>query len=288
MRHAFLPLAVLLAASATAKAESYQCNSINYVPFTISAPGSYCLTGDLTSTATGTNAAITIAADHVQLDLNGHSLIGPGGSTGYGIYAIGHSDLSVRNGALRGFGYFGVFITDMLVGFPPAPIGASSRHEISGLRVEGANVGISLLGAFSSIHDNVVLDATQNGIWAGGYGAGVIVRGNRVFNTVAPSGATYSVFGIGVFGVGSVVQDNVVSTLRGPSGAAGIYAAGTATIVSHNRETDLGGAWSVYCTAITGASPTKVEGNINFMAPNASGDGLYGCNTPTGYANNNF
>jgi hypothetical protein len=287
MRHALLPFAILLTISAAAKAENYQCSSINYVPFTISASGSYCLAGDLTSTATGTNAAITIAADHVQLDLNGHSLIGPGGGTGYGIYALGHSDLNVHNGIVRGFGYSGVFIYDTMQGFF-TPSGASSRHEISGLRIEGGKVGISLLGSFSSIHDNVVIDATQNGIWAGGYGAGVIVRGNQVFNTLVPSGASYLAIGIGAYGVGSVVQDNVVSTLRGPNGSAGIYTEGTAMIVSHNRETDLGGAWAVYCTAISGASPTKVEGNIDFSAPNASGDGLYGCNTPTGYANNNF
>ncbi|HZP65581.1 MAG TPA: hypothetical protein VFB32_04675 [Rudaea sp.] len=263
------------------------------MPATISAPGSYCLTGDLVSSASGTAAAITIAADNVQLDMNGHSLLGPGGGTaGYGIYAIAQRGLRVHDGLLRGFSY-GVLITDTTTGAPPNPSGASRAHEISGLRVEGATVGISVLGQFSDVHDNVVFDSTSTGIYTmSGYIIGtagaVNVRRNQVFNTISPTGATVS--GIYAGGFGSVVQDNLVSTLRGSSSSAGITAAGSGMIVSNNRETDLGNPAtqqtyqypsSVYC--YSGANVAKVSNNIAQLA-----NGIYGCNSPTGYTNDNF
>ncbi len=114
-------LAALIVAAHTANAESTQCTPINAVPATLSATGSYCLTNDVTSTATGTAAAITIAADDVLLDLNGHSVTGPGGSSaGIGIYSIAHRSVRVRNGVVRGFSY-GVQLTDTYSYIPPFP-----------------------------------------------------------------------------------------------------------------------------------------------------------------------
>lgn len=283
----------LLTVCSIASAQNTQCTAITSVPATITVSGNYCFTGDLVSAAAGSSAAVTIAADNVQLDLNAHTLIGPGGSSaGYGIYAIAQRGLRVRNGTLRGFSY-GVFITDSTTGIPPNPSGASREHEISNLRVEGATVGISLLGQFSDVHDNSVFDSTSTGIYAAsGYVIGtsgaVNVRGNQVFNTVSPTGATVS--GIFAAGVGSVVQDNLVSTLRGSSSSAGIFAAGSALIVSNNRETDLGNPStqqpyqypnSVYC--YSSSSVAKVSNNIAQLA-----NGISGCNSPTGYTNNNF
>src|SRR6476619_6633553 len=52
--------------------------AITSLPITISNPGSYYLTGNVTATADGT--AITIAADNVTIDLNTFTL--SGGNTG--------------------------------------------------------------------------------------------------------------------------------------------------------------------------------------------------------------
>ena len=57
------------------------------IPYTISSSGSYIVVHDLATTQTDTNG-ITIEADNVTLDLNGHALIGPGkaaGTSGDGI-----------------------------------------------------------------------------------------------------------------------------------------------------------------------------------------------------------
>jgi len=53
---------------------------ISSVPFTISAPGSYYVTTNLTPGAD--QNGIVVAADNVTIDLNGFTLFGGGGSSG--------------------------------------------------------------------------------------------------------------------------------------------------------------------------------------------------------------
>ncbi len=71
---------------------------ISALPLTITAPGSYYLTGNLTGTAG--QDAITINADNVAIDLNGFTLSGPGGA---GITSAANQRLRVRNGTIEGF-----------------------------------------------------------------------------------------------------------------------------------------------------------------------------------------
>src|ERR1700675_3088171 len=74
---------------------------ISSLPFTISASGSYYLTGNLI--ATGSTAGITISADNVTLDLNGFALIGNLGSSSpvAGINVpSGQRNLCIRNGTV--------------------------------------------------------------------------------------------------------------------------------------------------------------------------------------------
>src|SRR5689334_15611004 len=97
-----------LFACTCAQAEITQCTPISGVPVTISAAGTYCLTTDL---YVGSGTAITIQADNVVLDLNGHALAGPGGSSSTGIYSNLHRGLRIRNGTVRNFSS-GVLIDD--------------------------------------------------------------------------------------------------------------------------------------------------------------------------------
>src|SRR3954447_7891116 len=76
--------------------------AITSLPITISTPGSYYLTGNLTATADGT--AITIAADNVTIDLNRFTLSGGGTGTRRGIdVPAARKNLCVRNGTLTGW-----------------------------------------------------------------------------------------------------------------------------------------------------------------------------------------
>lgn len=85
-------------------------------PVTITEPGSYQLTSNITSSSTITNV-IEINADNVTLDLNGFSIIGPRtctgdnttlsctsfGMTAHAISAVSRKNVKVMNGSVKGF-----------------------------------------------------------------------------------------------------------------------------------------------------------------------------------------
>lgn len=69
---------------------------------TITQPGSYLLLRDIVLEEPGT--AILIAADNVSLNLNGHTIRGPGNKQGVGIAVEGVSGISIHNGNIVDFG----------------------------------------------------------------------------------------------------------------------------------------------------------------------------------------
>jgi hypothetical protein len=86
---------------------------ITAIPATIEESGSYVVVANLTLTATDTHG-ITINASNVTIDLNGHTLTGPGkaaGTLGDGIHASAISDnIAVFNGMVRDFRWRGIFL----------------------------------------------------------------------------------------------------------------------------------------------------------------------------------
>ena len=78
---------------------------ISSLPFTISAPGSYYLTRDLTGISG--SIGIDIATSNVTLDLGGFSLIGVSGSLD-GIRVTNGRMIVIRNGVVRGWGGSGI------------------------------------------------------------------------------------------------------------------------------------------------------------------------------------
>jgi parallel beta-helix repeat protein len=104
---------------------------ISALPITITQPGSYYLTGNLTA-ADG----IRVSASNVTIDLNGFTIQGTGGSTGVGIYrTTTQTNTTVKNGTVRGFGFVGVSLGDHSV--------------VEALRVDGNGSGISV--SFGSV-----------------------------------------------------------------------------------------------------------------------------------------
>jgi hypothetical protein len=92
---------------------------ITSLPFNITAPGTYVLTGNLTSSSTSSSGAINISpavAGAVIVDLKGFTITGPGEfSTGVGIgFVFGPGavanayPITIRNGTIKNFG-FGVW-----------------------------------------------------------------------------------------------------------------------------------------------------------------------------------
>jgi hypothetical protein len=117
-------------------------------PVTITRPGSYRLSGNLTLPASANGIAIT--SDGVFLDLNGFTITGLGGATnGITDENVAHSQITVRNGRITGF--------------PSAVrLQLSDRIVVEDLFADGGPAGLAIVvGGFSRIQRNI---AGSNGL----------------------------------------------------------------------------------------------------------------------------
>ncbi|HET6899352.1 MAG TPA: right-handed parallel beta-helix repeat-containing protein [Vicinamibacteria bacterium] len=208
---------VLLAPSAMARAEVVNCTNIATLPFTVTSPGIYCFNASLAFPA-ASGIAINIASDDVVLDLNGHVLDGSAAgptTTTYGILALDRTNVTVRNGTVRGF-YIGVQLG-----------GRSPQNNIAeDMRVDlSTTYGLVVRGQGSIARRNLVTrtgGATKLAIGLYGLGDGVHVVDNEVVGTL--EGTDGEAMGIRIdSGTGAVVERNVVSNATyGPGSSYGI------------------------------------------------------------------
>jgi Right handed beta helix region len=223
--------------------------------------------------------AITIGADDVTLDLNGHTISAQLADTGIGTIGVddsgGYDHVTIKNGTITGFElpiyiYGGATntVTDMtLTGTYGAHIGNApgltfTRSTLTGF---GARPGLDLFvsqgGGSYLIEGNVVSGGDDPGISATirpPARASVLIRDN----VVAPKNCTCP--GIEVLAdSGIVVEHNVVSNLP----TLGIYATGG--LIRHNRveHNDVG---------ITALGATVVSHNT---ASYNAGDGIRASNS---------
>jgi hypothetical protein len=186
---------------------------ITNLPFTISQPGSYYLTTNL---SINSGNGITVNVGGVTLDLMGFELVGPAGSTGTrGINAGAYGDVVVRHGTVRNW--------DNAVLLP------GSRSAAEDLRVLGANNIAIQVGDNARVVGCVVSQTSTGGCcgWAIATGNKCLVRDCLVTDNAAD--------GIRV-GSYCVVEDNLVV---GNSGAAtlfaGIHATGNGNRIDGNH-----------------------------------------------------
>jgi hypothetical protein len=243
---------------------------ISSLPYTISASGSYYLTGDLTTDSN----SISVEANDVTIDLMGYSLTGSG-SAGSGVW-MGYSprsNIEIRNGTVRNF----------LLGV--GAMFASHRNvRIIGLRVHGNTAGGLLLdakgclvkdctvsgndnwgiscGDASTVVDNVVYDNNHSGIRAG---SGSTITGNMVTDnnsvgisadyvcTVAENTVVHNTNG----GIDANSLCSVTCNTVGSNGKHGIVVVGGSTVsgntVSFNTEDGIqinGGSNITYNTCV--------------------------------------
>jgi hypothetical protein len=124
-------------------------------PVTISQPGSYRLSSNLTLPDANTTA-IEITAENVTLDLNGFSIVGPTVCSGFPTVCTPTGDgvgvlsaqnyTAVRNGIVRGMGADGIRLNR------PPGTGASQGHQVSEVQVasnggDGINIGGGIVRA---------------------------------------------------------------------------------------------------------------------------------------------
>jgi len=193
-RTALVVLAGMVGLAGPAAAdETTFCNAfITTLPFTITTQGHYCFNKNL-STGITTGNAITINVDFVVLDLNNFKL--GGGNAGLGTDAAGvgaanRSNLTIRNGNIRGF-----------------------------------RRGIRIVGGSNHVIENNVLDGnTQYGVFldddlSGVNPSGVVVRNNLISNT---GGSTIADYPYGIYDWSSsrsnVARDNVVTNVFSTNG----------------------------------------------------------------------
>lgn len=145
-------------------------------PTIIDQPGKYVLRRDIFAEDT----AILIRASHVTLDLDGHSIWGPGDRRGVGIQVEGASSVAILDGALSRFG-------------TAVRILKSRNVRIEQLRITGEDLGGSPPNIETGImivdsrgvlvQQNVVVD-TFLGIFVRGGGS----AGNRIGQNVITGG----------------------------------------------------------------------------------------------------
>lgn len=164
-------------------------------PVTISDPGSYRLTGNLT-TADLNQTLIDVNADHVTIDLNGFTLSGPvtcsgtlptcsdSAANGRGIDANFHDYIYVHNGSIKGMGGEGI-VAGASARLERMTVAENSRDGVfvgSGAVIHRVSVranrfdGIEQNGT-SYVMDSVILNNGARGI-AGGFCGNVAMSDN--------------------------------------------------------------------------------------------------------------
>jgi hypothetical protein len=121
---------------------SYAQTTIVSLPFTISVPGTYVFTTNLTYSQTSGNA-ITVNVSNVTIDLNGYYLSCPILSNGArAIYSYNKANIRVKNGEIVGFGAGGVEIDYLASGtnvnFGHLVEDIRFYHNYSGVEFEGS------------------------------------------------------------------------------------------------------------------------------------------------------
>jgi hypothetical protein len=137
-------------------------------------PGTYILVRDLSAAG---DAAITIRASNVTLDLNGNRISGPGTNTGTGILVSGATGVTIKNGYLRDHG-FGVTVMN------------SNSVTLERLSITGRGIAVAApppeVGIM--IVNSKAVTVKHNNIYSVGLGVfvrGTESRGNHIFeNTI--------------------------------------------------------------------------------------------------------
>ena len=225
---------------------------ISLLPFTISQPGSYYLTTNLTGSAGVTNG-ITITAGSVTLDLMGFELVG---GTGDGILVSGNrTNLAIRNGTVRKWTGNGVAASDAFNSQFEAL--RASHNGVDGLR---AGVGCSFTRCTATANTNVGMVVSDGGQISGctatanryGIAAGIAcvisdctATGNTGAGISVDEGSTISGCtasdnigdGILVYDRSLVLDNTCSGNGAGNGSGAGIYASGFRNRIDGNNVT---------------------------------------------------
>jgi hypothetical protein len=163
--------------------------NITSCPVTISQPGSYTVTQDLTCTQTA-GSAISIQVAGVTLSLGGHTITGPGVAPNLSAIGVNADNCQVSNGSVTGF----LSAVDL----------EGNSNSVSGLTITRCGSGVYVAGQSNTVSGNSItgsnigilvnLNAQGNAITGNtcdGNGTGIEVDGR--LNTITGNTALHSV-----------------------------------------------------------------------------------------------
>ena len=280
MRCLLSVLALLVAVSffpADVMADSSHCTStIAALPTTLSSAGLYCVNQDFAYGGVG--PAITIAADNVTVDLNGHTIRAtrsPGDAeVSYeGVNVFGHKYFSIIDGTISGFTIAvlvgdsatasaeGGTIADLHIIKCPNPMGIFCNGCIV------KNNTITNTHPYSTEQSDSVFAMEVEGV-------GNQVTGNRIFDTSNGSAATLPGAAIELDGSNSIASNNYIAnpTFNPASVFYGIHTTGSGMLVTDNQVQNI-----PFCYWLE-ASPTKYRSNLS----SGCGEAFGGSATPSG------
>jgi parallel beta-helix repeat protein len=198
---------------------------ITSLPYTISSPGFYYITKDLSCSGAH---GIIISADNVTVDLMGFSLSGDGTGSYDGIYMSGRANVEIRNGTVRNFGLDGIHETSSV----------AKGHRVINIRArDNGNRGINVLSKNSLVERCTSMGNGSYGIVAGN---GSTITGNTCY--------TNSDYGIYAYS-GVTVTGNTCYY----NSSYGIYANTGATVTGNTcRDNEDHGIWASTGSTVTG------------------------------------
>src|SRR5919106_2943676 len=229
-RRRAVPLAVLLASLALSSALAAgptgwgigSCREVTACPANLVDPGVYCLSYKYIDFPLLSGALIKISADNVVLDLNGATLDGTpkrNGAFSWGIHSYGRSNITVRNGTLRGFNY-GISLTAPL-GYVNTPVPSSHSFLVENVRlIENRTAGMEVIGYDSVIRGNYVAHTGGSpDPRVSGHACGIIAAGDGLriidndvththVNTAHSGGVTTAIF-LSASGYAAVVNNRI-------------------------------------------------------------------------------
>lgn len=275
---------------------------ITSLPFTITEPGSYFVTDNL---SVSNNDGIVVEADNVAIDLRGHTLTGNG--TGRGITVTHVDGVSIRNGSIVNFAdgiallnsSYGQFENLVLAEHANRGIsaqglgGRADGHHIRAVTARGnADVGIALVSdSGGSASGNIITDVRliDNGV----NGFGILARNGEVSGNIIRNGliqGTESFSGLDILSqTGGTSAGNIVENMQVRDNAhSGIRlmafdstAITTGNLIRNNQI--IGNGDQIPALSVQGMNGGQANGNLlenNEVRDNAS-FGIY-LNTSVG------
>lgn len=173
IKNAFALAALLLLGIGAISPTAHAAGTISACPTTITSAGKWTVTTNITAAA-GVNC-ITVAADRVEIDLQGYIITGSGYSSGV-ITDGPRNNITVANGTIIGF--------NQSINLCPA---ACNYVTVSHVTVMNTGAyGINISGDYGVVTDSQV---NSNGT----YGMYFYGNHNTVYNTVANNNGQYGI-----------------------------------------------------------------------------------------------